>query len=324
MENETTTWAPEARSAATWGAMLTLVGYVALLADHHRGWDLVGQALYPVLAELVVLVEEADLLAREVLLHVLAEDLPLAHVVDLPAERLRVLRVVPARAAGRDEHVGDLLRVEEADRGQVRGRAEAVEHGVHVVLQHQLADHRCRRGRVVGVVEVLVDDLASVHPAVRVDVGEVRGRRGRDLAVAGRGGPGERLVAADGDLGRGDARRGRGQGRVRTARARTARARTWARARAGTGRASGDGERGDGHDGRGLPAKPGSSSFHEVPSFSCWLAGASSAGGVTWGAGESREVRVFGSGPVNRARSRIRPPWIPCGKASMTRMRTTP
>src|SRR6266568_2696942 len=137
MENETTTWAPDARSGDL-RSDVDVGRIVGLLADHHRGRELVAQALDPVLAELVVLGEEADLLAREVLLHVLAEDLPLPDVVQLPAERLRVRRrVVPALAPGRDEHVGDLLRVQEAHRGQVRGRAEAVEHGVHAVLQHQ-------------------------------------------------------------------------------------------------------------------------------------------------------------------------------------------
>ena len=188
---------------------------VALLGRDHRGRDLVVQALDPVLAELVVLVEERHLLAREVLLHVLPEDLALAHVVDLPAERLRLCRGhVPALAAGCDEHVGDLLGVQEVHHGQVRRRAEAVEDRVHVVLQHQLPHDRRRGGRVVGIVEVLVDDLAAVDAAVRVDVVEVGGRRGGDLAVAGGGGPGERLVAADGDRGRGDAGRGRGQGRA--------------------------------------------------------------------------------------------------------------
>ena len=220
MENETTTWAPEARRALDGRPDVGVGRVVGLLADHHRGRELVQQALDPVLAELVVLVEEPDLLAREVLLDVLAEDLPFPDVVELPAERLRLLRrVVPALAPRRDEHVRHLLRVEEAHRGQVGGRAEAVEHGVHVVLQHQLAHDRRRLGRVVAVVEVLVDDLAAVDPAVRVDVGEVRGRCGRDLAVAGRSGTGERLVAADGDLGRGDARRGRGQRGAGAARA---------------------------------------------------------------------------------------------------------
>ena len=79
---------------------------------------------------------------------------------------------------------------------------------------HQLVHDRGRLGRVVAVVEVLVDDLASEHPAVGVDVAEVGIRRGRDLAVARRGGPGERLVAADGDRGRRDAGRGCGQRRT--------------------------------------------------------------------------------------------------------------
>ena len=215
IENEMTTWAPDARSAATCGRDVDVGVDVALLADHHRGRDLVVEALDSVHAELVVLVEVGDLLAGEVLLHVLPEDLPLTHVVELPAERLGVgRRLVPALAAGCDEHVGHLLGVEELHHGQVRGRAEAVEDRVHVVLQHQLAHDRCGGGRVVGVVEVLVDDLAPVDAAVRVDVGEVRGRRGSDLVVSGRGGSGERLVAADGDGGRGDAGRGRGQGRA--------------------------------------------------------------------------------------------------------------
>src|SRR5205814_2925147 len=110
-----------------------------------------------------------------------------------------------------------------------RWAAEFDKGCVGAVLQYRLADRRRGLGRVVAVVEVLVDDLAAVHPAVGVDVGEVRGRSGGDLAVAGRGGPGERLVTADQDLGRGDPRRGRGQ---RGARAARARSRGRARARA--------------------------------------------------------------------------------------------
>ena len=197
--------------------------HVALPAHDLRMRDLVVEPLHAVLPELVVLEEVADLLTGEVLLDVGAEDLPLADVVKLPAKRLRVLgRVVPAVAAGRDEDVGHFLGVEEADRRQVRGGAQAVEDRVHVVLQDQLVDVADGLGRVVAVVEIGVLDLAAVHTAVGVDVLEVRVGRGRDLAVAGCGRAGERLVAADEDLGRGDARRGRGgrtggRGRRRTA-----------------------------------------------------------------------------------------------------------
>src|SRR5204863_9271856 len=135
--------------------------------------DLLLQAGEAALPEVVVLVEDADLLAREVLLDVVAEDLALDLVARLPAERVRMrLGVVPARAPRRDEQVRDLRRVEVVDDLRVRGRAEPVEDPEDLVLQDELARDADRLGRVVAVVLVGVVDLAAVDAALGVDIRE--------------------------------------------------------------------------------------------------------------------------------------------------------
>ena len=111
------------------------------------------ESLDEVLAELVVLVEVADLLAGEVRLDVRAEDLALDRVRRLPSEALRVLRAAPAVAAGLDEQLRHLLRVEVALHRQLRRRAERADVGEDVVLQDELAGQRGRVRRVVPVVE---------------------------------------------------------------------------------------------------------------------------------------------------------------------------
>ena len=285
---------------------------VGLLGHDLLGRDLVVQALDAVLAELVVLVEEADLLALEVVLHVLAEDLALADVVELPAEGLGQLgRVVPALAARGDEHVRHLLAVQERRYGQVGRRAQAVEDRVDVVLEHQLADHARGHRRVVLVVEVLVDDLAAVDAAVRVEVLEVGVGGGRDLVVARCGDAGQRLVAAEGDGARRDARRGGGElGRAARAGLTGARA----------GPAGGDEHRDHGQAGHGRERQSSRSAccVHVVVPFSL----VSRAGAC-----RRRKLDQTGGSPTTGAAKpnrRRRPPWIPVGKASMTTMSTKP
>ena len=278
--------------------------------------DLVLDALEQVLAELVVLVEDADLLALEVLLHVVAEDLAFPDVVKLPAERVRQLgRVVPALAAGRHEHVGHLLRVQVRGDGQVGRRAEAVEDRVHLVLEDQLVHHvRGHRG-VVLVVQVLVGDLPAEDAAVRVDVLEVRVRGRRDLGVAGRGRPGERLVAADQDRRRGDPRRGRGQrGGTRPggagARRRGAAGAAGATAAGTAGRQQHGDDGGPGDERQVSPSRfP-----HLMPSFWCSLAGAC----------RRKELKGAVAAGVTGPSRRRMAPWIPAGNRSMTRISTTP
>src|SRR3954453_16836974 len=173
---------------------------VGLLGHDLAGRDLHVETLDAVLAEVVVLVEVRDLLAGEVLLDVVAQDLALDRVVGLPAERVGVLGgVVPAQAPGGDEEVRHLLLVEEVDDLLMSRRAERVEDGEDLVGQDQLLGLRDRLARVVAVVDVLVDDLATVDAPVGVDEVDVGLRRRRDLAVARRGNAGQRLRAADGD-----------------------------------------------------------------------------------------------------------------------------
>ena len=124
--------------------------------------------------------------------------LPSIVVVGLPAERVRLLAaVVPAGAAGRDEQVRHLRRVQVVHHLAVRRRAQAAPDREDLVLQHELLDDAHGLGRVVAVVLVDQVDLAAVHAAVCVHVVEVRLRRRRDLAVARRGRAGQRLVRAD-------------------------------------------------------------------------------------------------------------------------------
>ena len=170
------------------------------------------------LAEVVVLVEHADLGVGEVLLEVLAEDLALDRVVGLPPVRHGLgAAVVPARAARRDEQVRDLGRVEEADDLGVGRRAQALEDPEHLVLQHQLVYDVDGVGGVVGVV---LDDqvqLAPVHPAVGVHVIEERLRGRSDLAVARRHRPRQRLMGPKGDAVGSDSRSARPSAARRTA-----------------------------------------------------------------------------------------------------------
>ena len=259
-------------------------GHVGLPADHLGVRDLHVQALDAVLAELVVLVEVADLLAREVLLDVGAEDLALADIVELPAEGVRVGgRVVPAVAPGRDEQVRHLAGVEVLDHGQVRGCAQAVEDREDVVLEHELVHHGGRLGRVVSVIEVGVLDLAPEDASVRVDVLEIRvGGRG-DLAVAGSGRPGQGLVAADENLGAGNTRGRRGRPAARAGAARTA------------GTAAGGDQRG-GHRGGDDRQAQRKGFDHEVPSSWCSL-----TGGRRYGASRSSACSLAGgAGLVGR------------------------
>ena len=74
------------------GASVVIAGLVGLLGDDVGRGYLVLDSGEPALAEVVVLVEHADLLAGEMLLDVLAEDLALDRVVRLPAERRTAAR----------------------------------------------------------------------------------------------------------------------------------------------------------------------------------------------------------------------------------------
>src|SRR4029077_2922348 len=81
-------------------------------ARDRRRAELIVEAFDAVKAELVVLVKIPDLLATEVLIDVLAEDLALDGVVGLKAEGVGVLRdVVPAVAAAGNEQIRHVFRI---------------------------------------------------------------------------------------------------------------------------------------------------------------------------------------------------------------------
>ena len=84
------------------GASVVVAGLVGLLGDDVGGGNLVLDPGQAALAEVVVLIEHADLLAGEVLLEVLAEDLALDRVVRLPAERV-IGWLVPLSQQGQPE-----------------------------------------------------------------------------------------------------------------------------------------------------------------------------------------------------------------------------
>ena len=161
-----------------------------------------------VLAEGVVLVQDADLRARLVREDVLRVELGLARVVRLPAHRPRLRRalanvvdaVAPVRVAGGEQHLRHLVLVEVLPRRQARRGTEAPDDREDVILLDELLHVRNGLGRVVPVVHGDVLDLAAMDAVVlRVDVGEERllGRRDR-LVQRRRSGVRER--AADLDL----------------------------------------------------------------------------------------------------------------------------
>ena len=196
--------------AAICGTDVGVAGGVALRLDDLVAEELLD-ALLGVLAEVVVLQEEADLGVGHVLGDVLADDLALDLVVGLPAEGHRpgLGVVAPAERAGGDEEVRHLLVVEEVDDRAVGGGAEGADGREDLVLEHQLVGQAAGLGRVVAVVLDGEVDLAAVDPAGGVDEVEVGLRAGRDLAVAGGGDAGQREGAADRDRVVGDADVGR-------------------------------------------------------------------------------------------------------------------
>src|SRR3954447_25807251 len=160
-----------------------------------------------VLAEGIVLVQDADARARQVRRDVLAVELALTRVVRLPAGRPRVFLVgeAPVRVAGREQHLRNLLGVRVAQ-GRESGRgAEAADDREDLVLLHELLRERDGLRRVVRVVEDLEIDLAAVDAAVVVDVVVVRLLRRRDRLVERRD-AGDRKRATDVDAVGRDAR----------------------------------------------------------------------------------------------------------------------
>ena len=149
----TTKSAPAACSAEICGPTSVLPDVYGRLGDDLVLDELLG-ARRAVLAEVVVLEEQADLGVGELLGDVLADDLALALVVGLPAEGVRVaLRVRPSSASRR-------RRTGRARSSLLRKSMTALCVGVprppmmreHLVLEDELVDDLRGVGRVVGVV----------------------------------------------------------------------------------------------------------------------------------------------------------------------------
>ena len=191
------------------------------LGIHRRHADLVGHAgddhavifvaqhvLQPedvVLAEIVVLVEHAELGVGVMLQDVGGVDARFGPVVRLPADGPgEMLGIAPARGAGGDEQLRHLHGVHVfLDRGVRRG-AERREDQKHLVALDQLARLLHRLRRAVGVVIGNEVDLAAVDAAIVVDHPHIGAHRLADDAV-GRCRPAIRHDVADLDLGVGDA-----------------------------------------------------------------------------------------------------------------------
>ena len=162
-------------------------------------------AVQVVLAEVVVLIEDADLGVRMFFQDVLAVDASLDEVVGVEAHRPgKILRIGELRRAGRGEQLRHLLGVEIFLHRRVRGRAEELEGEQHFVALDQLAHLLDRLGRRVGVVILDQVDLAAVHAALIVDHLHIGGLGLADGGIGG-GRSGERIGLADLDLGIGRA-----------------------------------------------------------------------------------------------------------------------
>ena len=146
-----------------------------------------------VLAVAVVLVDDADLRAGQVLDDVPPVDRRLRLVVGLPADRVLVLDVVgaPLGRAGRDVELRHLLLVEVRGHRLLRLGAEAADEREDLVLLDELLRLLDGQRRVVAVVLGLEGDLPAEDAALpvvvtcRVHVAEVRLHPDRDRRVAG-------------------------------------------------------------------------------------------------------------------------------------------
>ena len=161
-------------------------GLVGRLDLDHRGRlvaEPVDQPLQIVLAEIVVLIEHADLGVGLVLQDVGRVDAALRLVADEKAHGPGMaLRVVPLGGAGGREQLRHLLLVHVVpDRAVGRGTDRASDKQNLVALD-QLARHLDRLRRRIAVVIGNEVDLAPVHAALIVDHLEIGGHRYRNGA----------------------------------------------------------------------------------------------------------------------------------------------
>ncbi len=148
--------------------------------DHDQLVRLVAQAFAQaddvVLAEVVVLIEHPDGLARMVLQDIGRVDPCFGLVVGLPTHGPgKVFRIVPLGGAGRDEDLRHLLRVHVfLDRG-IAWRAQRIEDQQHLVGLDELARllHRLRRAVAVVIGDEV--DLAAVDAALGIELVEIGG-----------------------------------------------------------------------------------------------------------------------------------------------------
>src|SRR5436190_2753568 len=164
------------------------------------------QAAQVVLAVVIVLVEDRDLGVRRVPRDPDAVRAAFGDVVRLPADRPRELLVLQAPVArtGGDQDLRDLALVQHRADRLVVLRAEGADVREDLVLEDELVRQLNRLRRVVPIVVVLPDDLASVDarlavgPFPVVDPVEVRLHAARDRRVQG-GRPAERERPPDRD-----------------------------------------------------------------------------------------------------------------------------
>ena len=177
---------------------------VGRLGDDHRP-GLVAEpgldAVEIVLAEIVVLIEHADLGGGMLLQNVLPVDAALGEVVGIvshgPGE---VLRIGEFGCAGRGEQLRHFFGVQVFLNRGVGRRADDLERQQHLVVFDQLADLLDGLRRRIGVVILDELDLAAVDAALLIDHVEIGGLRLADRGI-GRSGTRERHGLADLDLG---------------------------------------------------------------------------------------------------------------------------
>src|SRR5204862_5990268 len=133
------------------------------------------QALEDLPAEMIVLPESDDPLARVKRLNVVGVDAPLLPERRLPAHGPRKQRrIAEMIVSGSDKQLRDLPFIEVFANGKIARRSEGAEHQQHLVFLDKVARQVQRGSRVGFVVVGNETHLAAVDSAALVDQLEIR------------------------------------------------------------------------------------------------------------------------------------------------------